>query len=172
MKRRAAAVGILGVGAGLAGVGASLWRDRERQAADDAVWRLRFPRPGGGELALASLRGRPLLLNFWATWCVPCVTEMPLLARFAERHPDWQIVGLAVDREEPVSRFVAERRIAFAIALADVQGLELSRTLGNTAGGLPFSVAFGRSGRAERHHLGALDDEVLRTWADSRATRA
>ena len=167
MKRRTAAFGIFGVGAGLAGIGTSLWRDRESRAATEAVWQLRFPRLGGGDLALASLRGKPLLLNFWATWCVPCVLEMPLLARFAEQHPDWQVIGLAVDREEAVARFVAEKRIAFPVALASLQGLELSRSLGNTAGGLPFSVGFDASGRPKRHRLGALDEEELGRWADS-----
>jgi thiol-disulfide isomerase/thioredoxin len=165
MKRRTVALGSLGIAAGLTGVGAALWRDRESRTAAEAVWRMRFPRPGGGELALAALRGRPLLLNFWATWCVPCVTEMPLLARFAAERPDWQIVGLAVDREEAVSRFVAEHRIAFPVALANLQGIELSRSLGNTAGGLPFTVAFDAAGRPEHRHLGALDEAELGRWS-------
>ena len=166
MNRRTATVGILGVAAGIAGIGASLWRDRESRAATEAVWGLRFPRLGGGELALRSFKGRPLLLNFWATWCVPCVTEMPLLARFAAEHPGWQVVGLAVDRADAVSRFVADHRIAFPVALAEVQGLELSRSLGNTVGGLPFTVAFDASGGADQKRLGALDENELRRWAN------
>ena len=61
----------------------------------------------GGKLALANFLGKPLLVNFWATWCPPCVKEMPLLDRFAQeqRAAAWQVVGLAIDKIEPVREF-------------------------------------------------------------------
>jgi thiol-disulfide isomerase/thioredoxin len=168
--RRTLVVGGLGVAAGIAGIGASLWRHRAPEEPSVDLWALRFPRPEGGELAFGSLRGRPLLLNFWATWCPPCVTEMPLLAGFHARHAatGWQVVGLAVDQPEPVRRFIAERRIDFPIGLAGADGLELARSLGNTAGGLPYSVAFGAGGTARAHKLGALDEGTLTAWAGLR----
>lgn len=166
MRRRSALALGVGACAAAAGIGVAFWRYGEDDA-NERFWSLRFPKPGGGELVFADLRGKPLLLNFWATWCPPCVTEMPLLARFYATHrtAGWQVVGLAVDEENPVREFVAKRAIEFPVALAGAQGLDLARNLGNTAGGLPFSVAFAAGGSAIRRKLGALDAETLATWA-------
>lgn len=162
---------VLGIGGAAAAAGATLaWRREVAKPPPGVdVWGLRFPRPGGGEVVLATLRGRPVLLNFWATWCPPCVTEMPLLDAFHARHgaQGWTVVGLAVDQEKPVLRFLAERSISFPIGLAGAAGLELARDLGNAAGGLPFSVAFGADGKVLQTKLGALDEPTLSAWAGS-----
>ena len=57
---------------------------RSNDEAVDAFWALQLQQPDGQMLALQSLRGRPLLVNFWATWCPPCVRELPMLDRFAQ----------------------------------------------------------------------------------------
>lgn len=170
MKRRhliALGAGVLAAGAG---IGVAIYREAERPGLPD-IWNLRLPRPGGGELAFAELRGRPLLLNFWATWCPPCVVEMPLLAHFARQHhgSGWQVVGIAVDREQPVREFITARSIDFPIVLAGNDGLALSRSLGNSAGGLPFSIALDRSGREAARKLGSLDQRLLTQWASDQA---
>mgnify|MGYP001341670999 CR=1 FL=1 len=166
MKRRGLLWGGVAAAAGAAGAGTAWWRSRAAGDVDPAVWTLRFEQPGGGELALASLRGQPLLLNFWATWCPPCVTEMPLLDRF---HRDnsaqgWQVVGLAVDSPTPVREFLARRPMGFRIGLAGLEGVDLSRGLGNTSGALPFSVVFDRSGALRHRKLGSVHPEDLERW--------
>jgi thiol-disulfide isomerase/thioredoxin len=115
---------------------------------------------------MASFKGKPLLLNFWATWCPPCVEEMPLLDRFFTENSanGWQVLGLAVDQAAPVKRFLEARPVGFAIALAGLAGTDLSRTLGNSAGGLPFSVAFDRSGRIVQRKMGQLGAQDLQQW--------
>jgi thiol-disulfide isomerase/thioredoxin len=175
VKRRSAVVaGGIGALAATAGIGAALWRDRSTGTEPVApsaakIWSMRFARPGGGELAFAELRGKPLLLNFWATWCPPCVIEMPLLARFHAQHraAGWHVVGLAVDQDAPVQAFVRQHGIDFPVGLAGAEGLELTRALGNSVGGLPFSVCFAADGSARHRKLGALDETMLATWAAS-----
>jgi thiol-disulfide isomerase/thioredoxin len=132
-----------------------------------AFWALRFERPEGGELLLSSLRGQPLLLNFWATWCRPCVVEMPLLDKFhrAQQARGLRVLGLAVDSPTPVRAFLAQRGVSFPIGLAGLDGVELARSLGNASGALPFSVLFDGAGRAVAHKLGALHPEDLDGWA-------
>lgn len=165
--------GAAAVAAG-AGVGLGWWRaaaqgstDRPPQppSAPTGLWEQRFERPDGTPLVMTHLRGKPLLLNFWATWCAPCVAEMPMLDTFQREHAGWNVVGLAVDNPEPVRDFVVKRKVEFAIGLVGFAGSDLARELGNTAGALPFTVIFDRTGAVKDKKLGALKPEDLTRWA-------
>lgn len=156
------------VGAAAIGAGTAWWRSRSEPVADGAaIWPLRFDTPTGAQLAMSALRGQPLLLNFWATWCPPCVSELPLLDRFQREQQlhGWRVVGLAVDNREPVREFLARRPVSFAIGLAGLEGVGLSRAMGNTGGALPFSVVFDRTGKAVERKLGVIQPEDLARWA-------
>ena len=115
---------------------------------------------------MADWRGRPLLLNFWATWCAPCVTEMPLLDRFASERAasGWRVLALALDQADPVRRFVAERKLGLPVALAGSDGFALSRALGNVHGALPFTAVFDSSGARTDHTLGTVSADLLDRW--------
>lgn len=178
MNRRNALAAGLGVAAALAGGTWSWWRRRsddtasavsqnEAEAALASVWALRLQQPQGGELALATLKGRPLVLNFWATWCPPCVKEMPELDRFARTfaHQGWRVAGIAIDSLEPVRAFLQKTPVSFPIGLAGPAGTSLVRALGNPAGGLPFTLVFDSTGRIAQRSLGATDYAQLTAWA-------
>lgn len=167
MKRRDALLAVAGAGALAGGVGWKLWRDKADGEDAGDLWTLRFTRPAGGELVMAALRGKPLLLNFWATWCPPCIKEMPALDRFQQRYAaqGWQVVGLAVDGPTPVREYLQRLPVSFAIGLAGFDGADLSRRLGNTSGALPFTALFNREGRLIRRKLGQSSDAELDEWA-------
>ena len=168
MTRRRWLLGGAGAAALVAGAGGAWWQTRHREpSAESMFWTLRFERPEGGELVVASLRGHPVLLNFWATWCPPCVTEMPLLSAFhvAQQARGLRVLGLAVDGPTPVREYLARRPVSFPVGLAGLDGVDLARTLGNSSGALPFSVLFDAEGHAIRHKLGALRPEDLEIWA-------
>ncbi|MGH8796431.1 MAG: TlpA family protein disulfide reductase, partial [Caldimonas sp.] len=80
------------------------------------------------------------------------------------RAAGWHVVGLAVDQEVPVQAFMRQRGIDFPVALAGAEGLNLSRALGNGAGGLPFSVCFAADGTVRNRKLGTLDAATLAAW--------
>ncbi len=172
-RRRLLGVGVAGAAAA-AGIAGSLWRRAGTGTQAEALWGMSFPQPQGGMLEMAALRGRPLLLNFWATWCAPCVKEMPLLDQFHREYgrAGWQVVGLAVDTSGPVNEFLARVPVSFAIALAGLDGAALSRQLGNEAGGLPYTVVFGPSGRIHDRKVGAVTFEDLRRWADAQTGKS
>ena len=155
------------VGAAAAGGGLWVWRSAQPAPAAEALWALRLERPGGGQLDLSTLRGQPLLLNFWATWCPPCIREMPVLDRFAREYATqgWRVLGIAADNAAPVRQFLEHTPVGYPTALAGFAGLDLSRQLGNLSGALPFSVVLDRRGRIVQRHMGELRYEQLAKWA-------
>lgn len=162
------------IGAGAAAMAAgSWWATRKHSPANPAelalaqFWALSLATPTGATLALQALRGRPLVINFWATWCPPCVKEMPELDHFAQAHAaqGWQVLGIAVDQLEPVKAFLARTGVQFPVVLAGLDGLQLVRDLGNPQGGLPFTVVVSADGHIVHQKLGATTAEELSRWA-------
>ncbi len=172
IARRTALMAGVGGLAALGGAGVAVWKLGPTGAPAMLPWDLRFPSPGGPELVLAELRGRPLLINFWATWCAPCVIEMPMLDRFERSQPPhgFRVVGLAVDHEVPVRQFLTSRPVSFRIGLAGPAGIELARSFGNRDGGLPFTLAFDAAGRSIGERLGALRAADLERWQQAAKT--
>ena len=169
-KRRGLLFAAVAGGALAAGAGIAWWRLRPGAVDAEAMqrlWTLNLPTPDGRTLAMASLRGRPLLVNFWATWCPPCIEEMPLLDSFFRQHAanGWQVVGLAVDQAGAVRKFLERTPVGFPIALAGREGTELSRSLGNQAGGLPYTVVVGADGGIRERRMGKVSAGDLKAWA-------
>ena len=128
---------------------------------------MQFERPDGTRLAMADFRGKPLVVNFWATWCAPCIRELPALQRFQRERTGrgWQVIALAVDQAVPVLEFIAKFRLELPVALASIEGLEWQRAMGNSAGALPFSVVLDARGQARQRRLGESRYDDLVRWA-------
>ncbi len=110
----------------------------------------------GTPLSPDALRGKVVLINFWATWCLPCRVEMPLLQRMAERHRDagLVVVGLSVDRgsQESVRDFLRERGVTYPVA---VVGSDVEHAFGGVRG-YPTSILVDRTGVVRHVVIGPL----------------
>lgn len=114
--------------------------------------------PEGRMLDTASLRGKPVLVNLWATWCIPCVTEMPLLDELAaEVGDDVTVLTVSEDIQgaEKVVPFFAERDLANLPRWMDPQN-ELAMAYGGGAG-LPLTVLYDSEGKEVWRVLGGYD---------------
>ena len=116
----------------------------------------------GDRKALTSWRGKPVLLNFFATWCGPCIQEMPMLDRSAQEFAaqGFTVVGVAEDDPQAVRDFVALAKVRYPILLDESFGA-LSASLGNTRHVLPFSVLVDRDGKIVDSHAGSFDRDTL-----------
>ena len=160
----------VGAGAAVAGAGWAWWRFQPASGPADldaAFWGLHFDTPAGQRLSMTAFQGKPLLVNFWATWCPPCVEEMPLLDAFYKQRAanGWQVLGLAIDQPSAVRTFLTRTPVTFPIGLAGLGGTELGKSLGNLTGGLPFTVVIGKAGGVLQRRMGRVSQADLDAWA-------
>ncbi len=152
-----------------AGLGASWWQGRTPPPAEPAVqalWSQRWPDPAGQPIALDALRGQVTVVNFWATWCGPCVEEMPALStlhqQLNQQGPRVAFIGVAIDRAEQVAEFTRRSPVSYPLVIAGAAGSALARELGNTAGALPFTAVIDQNGQIAERTLGIVDLQKLR----------
>ncbi len=125
----------------------------------------------GQPVEMARWKDRIVVVNFWATWCPPCVEEMPDLQRAHDEYADRgvTVVGLGIDSPAALQRFRDQHGLSLPLFAAGAAGSELGRTLGNPSGALPYTILVDRKGRIVRSHLGQIQPAELRRWLDAQA---
>lgn len=127
---------------------------------------LRLPQIEGPERSLAEFRGRPLLINYWATWCPPCIKEMPILDAFADEQGAMgvAVLGIALDSPDAVREFLQRVAVGYPNLIEAPGNNDSSVALGNSRNVLPFSVLADADGAVLAVRAGSFDAAELRRW--------
>lgn len=125
--------------------------------------RLTLPDPQGQLQPLAQWRGKVRVVNFWATWCPPCVAEMPLLQAASEQFSSKgvEFIGIGIDSAMNIDEFAGNNGLSFTLLIGNSDTLELSGLFGNKAQGLPFTVIFDANDRLISTKLGPFSEPEL-----------
>ncbi|MEY3669392.1 MAG: TlpA family protein disulfide reductase [Burkholderiaceae bacterium] len=168
--RRALVVLAVMVTALVSGIGIGLWRLAPTPVANvQWFYALEFPGTDGKPVSLAAYRGGYTLVNFWATWCPPCIEEMPELSRF---HDKWsskgiKVLGLAVDSPSNVREFLEDKTFSYPLLITGAAGSELARRLGSSIDALPYTALVDPEGRVVQQKMGRIYEDELMKWAET-----
>lgn len=134
-----------------------------------------LPDPDGKQVAIpAAWAGRTTLVNLWATWCAPCLKEMPDLQAFADAQGStgMQVVGIALDEATAVAAFLRQHGITYPVLVDAAGPADAGVRLGNPAGVLPYSVLVSADGRLLKTRIGPFTDAAdIAAWAGAASTR-
>jgi thiol-disulfide isomerase/thioredoxin len=111
----------------------------------------------GEQRAISEWAGKPLLINFWATWCAPCRREMPLFQALHSSQDDIQVLGIAIDRQPDVQTYLAEAGISYPSLVGEEDAMRVSDQFGLDGLGLPFTVLISSSSQILTIYIGELD---------------
>lgn len=133
-----------------------------QQQALSRLMEMPFPDINGQPHQLSTWQGKPLIVNVWATWCKPCLKEMPDLLALQKELPTAQIIGIGIDSEANIRTFAQKLNIDYPLYVASVSTLDLFRELGNPTKGLPFTLVIDDKGVIRKTYVGAIDFDALR----------
>jgi thiol-disulfide isomerase/thioredoxin len=145
--------------------GEDLANESESQAASaklaDRLPEFSLEALDGTQQSISSWPGKPLLINFWATWCGPCLREIPMLKEFQSRRSELQVVGIALDQRDPVRTFAEKMQFNYPILIGQNGGWDAAAAFGVEVFALPFTVFTGSDGSVLGVHTGELHPEHL-----------
>lgn len=165
MDRTSNIIIAMAVVAGLLGFGLGGWLSMERSdvlSSGERYEDFQLPDLQGQQRRLSALEGRVIVLNFWATWCPPCIRELPMLSSVETRLSEQglSIVGVAEDNDEDVRAFLKRYPTSYLQLISDPSA-SLSSRYGNLRRVLPFTVVINRRGEKVWQHFGELKQAQL-----------
>ncbi|MGU3775679.1 TlpA family protein disulfide reductase [Burkholderia metallica] len=181
MMKRMLALAVVAAAAVAGGLAAGHWF---RGTADDGVavaapaaqgnpvdqlWAASLTGTDGKPATLSAFKGQKVVVNFWASWCGPCVEEMPELVALSHqyRQKGIRFVGIGVDSEQNVKNFLQKVKVDYPVFVSGYAGADLARNFGNTAGALPFTVVIDASGKIRETKLGQIQPAELKKTLDA-----
>lgn len=144
------------------------WAQAPAQPSSAALFAATLHDAEDKPFAMAQLKGRPLIVNFWARWCGPCRKEIPELAAAHDRYAKkgLVIVGIALDdKVEATKDFARAYEMRYTGLLAKEGGIALMQALGNARAVVPFTLVIDRQGRVVGSKLGAMNHDEIEAAA-------
>lgn len=171
-KRQWGLLVIVGLIAGGLGVGLSSFKYRTTAANDqvvEAFFKEELKSPTGAIHNTQEWRNKILVLNYWASWCPPCVEEMPTLAKMSGLYRDKNVVfvGIGVDSPSNIREFLTKTPVNYPVTVNPINGVNWAKNMGNPSGGLPFTVLIDEKGVIKKTKLGKITEDELKSWLDS-----
>ena len=151
----------------LGGVFTSQWISKTGLASDPSVkafFANPWQTPDGKPVNSAEWQGKVLVVNFWASWCPPCVEEMPTLDLLSQEYLRQNVlfVGIGIDSPSNIREFLKSTPVAYPILIGGLEGSNLSKQMGNTQGALPYTVIIDAKGKSTYTKLGKISEDELR----------
>lgn len=122
-----------------------------------------LPDLSGKSQPISRWQGKTLVINFWATWCPPCLKEIPEFIKLQAElaNANVQFIGIAIEEKEPVRDYLETIAINYPILIGGDEGISLSSQLGNIIGAVPFTIVVNEKGQISHRHPGELSREKL-----------
>ena len=151
----------------LAGVFSSHWISKTGLASDPAIkafFANPWQTPDGKSIKSEEWQGKVLVVNFWASWCPPCVEEMPTLDQLQAEFKTQNVlfVGIGIDSPSNIRDFLANTPVSYPIVIGGLEGSNLSKQMGNSQGALPYTIVIDAKGKSTSSKLGKISEEELR----------
>lgn len=171
-RRQWMMIGGISVLALVAGIFSSHWISQTGLASDPSIkaffanpWKT----PDGKSANIDDWRGKVLVVNFWASWCPPCVEEMPTLDKIAQEYASKNvlIVGIGIDSPSNIRQFLEKTPVSYPIMIGGLDGSALAKQMGNAQGALPFTVIINAKGKSVFTKLGKISEEELKKAINS-----
>ena len=162
----------IGLLALLAGIFSSQWISQTGIASDPSVkafFANSWQSPDGKTVNSENWQQKVLIVNFWASWCPPCVEEMPTLDKISQEYASKNvlIVGIGIDSPSNIREFLEKTPVSYPIVIGGLDGSNLSKQMGNTQGALPYTIIINSKGKSIYTKLGEISEEELRKAINS-----
>ena len=152
----------------LGGALTSQWIYKTGLASDPAVkafFANPWQTPDGKTVNTQDWQGKVLVVNFWASWCPPCVEEMPALDKLQQEFLQQNVlfVGIGIDSPSNIREFLSKTPVSYPIVIGGLEGSNLSKQLGNSQGALPYTIIINAKGQASYSKLGKISEDDIRS---------
>jgi len=163
---------LIGLGSLLLGIGASYWlssnSSQSNSASSQAAIYQEFiavdwKNETGESVNSQAWSNKILVINFWASWCPPCVEEMPMLSAFNQKldNNTVQMIGIGIDSPSNLRQFLQNTTVTYPILLGGLEGSNWMKRLGNSQGALPYTVILNPDGKILLTKLGKITEKEL-----------